>query len=83
MRPLLRLDIPMPQKFVTDAMNIMRDRATAAQTSFDNARKRRVSIRTQQIATGVGYVVGVVGGIVAVAAVVQRTSKAEFIPDED
>jgi hypothetical protein len=68
---------------VNDAMKIMCNRAEAAKTSFDNAKKRRVSIRTKQIATAAGYVVGVAAGIIAVAAIVQNTSKAEYIEDED
>jgi hypothetical protein len=68
---------------VNDAMNIMRDRANSAQTSLDNATKRRKSIRTKQIATAAGYVVGVAAGIVAVAAIVQKTSKEEYLEDEN
>lgn len=68
---------------VADAMKIMQDRADASQASLDNAKKRRVSIRTKQIMTGVGFVAGVAAGIVAVAAIVQKTSKAEYLEDED
>jgi hypothetical protein len=65
------------QNSVNDVVKIMRSRADAAQTSFDNARKRGVSIRTKQIATAAGYVVGMVGGIIATAAIIQKTSKTE------
>jgi hypothetical protein len=72
-----------PKNFVNDAVNIMRRRADDSQTSLDSAKKRRMSIRNKQIATAAGYVVGVAAGIVAVAAIVQKTSKAEFVEDED
>mgnify|MGYP003579430329 CR=1 FL=1 len=74
---------PTLKNSVNDAMNIMRNRAEDSQTSLVNAKKRRMSIRNKQIATAAGYVVGVAAGIVAAAAIVQRTSKAEFIVDED
>lgn len=68
---------------VNDTMKIMSDRADAAKTSLDNAKKRRVSIRTKQIATAAGYVVGVAASIVATAAIIQKTSKTEISENED
>jgi predicted small secreted protein len=68
---------------VTDAVNIMRNRADTAQSYAEMEAKRQKRIRIQNAATVAGFVVGVASGVAATVWSIRQVSKPMDFEDEN